>query len=139
MKKGQKNLIGGGILLLTAIGLGAYYYLQPKDKEANSNLNNAGAAKNMIPNIPTAPKDKAVFSTNSGYQVFGTGLIIQFGYSSKYVRFPIPFPNTCISAVASTNRGNAGSLGFNHVTDVTNRGMTAVLDGKLGYWMAMGY
>ncbi len=154
MTNKTKYLLSGGLLLVSSAY--AYYFFTKKNKDEKksvldtvtsnpketavapvSTANNASIA--AVPIAQQIPQDKAVFSTNSGYQKFGTGLIIQFGYSGKSVRFPIPFPNTCISVSSSTSRSNAGSLGFNHATAVTKTGFTQIIDGSFGYWIAIGY
>jgi hypothetical protein len=155
MTSKTKLLLSGGIL--SAAIAGAYFYLKstknPETANSASNIpipqedgpvlaTNTAQKSVTLPAIPVgsiASGDKAVFNANSGYQKFGTGLIIQFGYSGKAVTFPIEFPNKCMSVSVSTNRGNGGSLGFNHATNVTKKGFTQVLDGSYGYWIAMGH
>lgn len=75
-----------------------------------------------------------------GWTKLPNGLILQWGYSGGGVRFPIPFPNACISAVASTNRSDHGGGGYNHVYNLSRTGMSVVFDAPyVGYWFAIGY
>jgi hypothetical protein len=155
MTSKTKLLLSGGILSVAIAG--AYFYLKStkKPETANSASNipvpqeegsvsatNTTQKSVTLPAIPvgsSASGDKAVFNANSGYQKFGTGLIIQFGYSGSTVKFPIPFPNKCMSVSVSTARNSSGARGMNHATNVTKTGFTQVLDGSYGYWIAMGH
>lgn len=85
-------------------------------------------------------------STN-GWTKLSNGLIIQWGKVifdnplniQAYITFPIPFPNSVLSASCTTMRNIPGENGYNHVGDVTNKGMTCVFDTIGGYWLAIGY
>ena len=149
------------ILGLGALGIAWYYFKKPKDgtvsgtssetaeegvdssQFGSSNYvpSTTGSAGNILANITNQQYsgDNIYFGNSVGYQVFSSGLIFQFGNGDKDVKFPIPFPTACVSVSVSTNRGDMGSSGANHATNVNKTGFTQILDGKIGYWMALGY
>lgn len=75
---------------------------------------------------------------DSGY-VKISAIYIQWGkITSKSVTFPVKFPTACQAVTCSTIRSNAGNLGYNHVYNVTTAGFDAIIDGKEGYYIAIG-
>lgn len=78
------------------------------------------------------------------YIVLPDGIIMMFGYiyttsQPRTVTFPTTFPNVLLSAVCSTVRNSAGSLGANHVYNLSRSQMDVIIDGNEGFWIAIGY
>jgi hypothetical protein len=133
--KNLSVLLGIGLLAIAWYG-----YKKSKDAQQKKSSSEIGESTSSNASGTTGDMNGVgSFSTNSGYQKFPSGMIVQFGYSGKDVKFPIPFPNSCLSVSVTTNRGSSGSSGYNHATNVSLTGFTQILDGKNGYWMAVGY
>jgi hypothetical protein len=80
-------------------------------------------------------------STNN-YQKLADGSIIQWGRLNdttdpKVVTFPVTFGSPPVVTCA-TYRSSNGSNGYNHIYDLSTSGVSLVLDGVDGYWIAVG-
>ena len=115
-------------------------------KYANLNgLNISGLAVSLQPSVTTdiAPGVTTVGNTDS-YAVLPGGTIIQWGSindstNPKTVVFPVTFPTSVSSVVCSTVRNSGGSDGTNHVYNIRRSQCDLVLDGRYGFWIAMGH
>ena len=143
MNKKQQTILASTFLLIAVAGGVWYYFKKPKNTSLplsndNSSSDENLTSKNTVNPIMPTPKSKAVFTKDAGYQISEDGLITQFGYGGRNVVFPIPFPNKCYAVIPTTVRNSPGSRGFNHVTSVTNKGFSSIIDGNNGYWVAYG-
>jgi hypothetical protein len=115
-------------------------------KYANLNgLNISGLAVSLQSSVTTdtSPGVTTVSNTDS-YAVLPGGTIIQWGSiddstNPKTVVFPVTFPTSVSSVVCSTVRNSGGSDGTNHVYNIRRSQCDLVLDGRYGFWIAMGH
>jgi hypothetical protein len=93
--------------------------------------------------------------TQNGYQVFPSGLIIQWGVKSNVsessisvANFPIAFPNACLNATATARNSSGGNTAsFDYFSQVVSFNTTSLTlkSQNLGsstdstYWQAIGY
>ena len=106
----------------------------------------SGLAVSLTDSITSTSGTTSVQNDKDSYVKLPGGVIIQWGSVSqgssnglKNVAFPTSFPNSISSAVCSTLRTSHGSKGFNHVSNVDRNGMSIVLDGVGGFWIAIGH
>ena len=114
-----------------------------------SNLNGvdiSGLAVSLTDSITSTSGATSVQNDKDSYVKLPGGVIIQWGSVSqgssnglKTVAFPTSFPNSISSAVCSTLRSSDGSNGYNHVSNVDRNGMSILLDGIGGFWIAIGH
>lgn len=91
--------------------------------------------KNRIP-IPVSLNSCGYVKIASIYIQWGK---ISIESGSTWVYFPTSFPTACQAVTCSTIRNRAGEMGYNHVCNVTTVGFDAIIDGKEGYYIAIGY
>jgi hypothetical protein len=93
------------------------------------------------------PATSITTGNTSGYARLTNGMVIQFGrYSAggagatPTITFPLTFTKV-YSASVHTNRGSAGSSGYNHIDTLSTSNMKVVVDSSDGanWWMAIGY
>lgn len=94
--------------------------------------------------------------TSSGYQKFGSGLILQWGYNEVnyssgvpvYIGYPIPFPTSIIAGVGSLSDNSAGfgpDIAYFFSSNTTNSSFETIFVSEGGYgiigirWIALGY
>ena len=141
------NLITNTILPSTDVSPSSTFDIgSAVSKYANLNgVDISGLAVSLLPSVTTdtAPGVTTVGNTDS-YAVLPGGTIIQWGSiddasNPKTVVFPVTFPTSVSSVVCSTVRNSGGSDGTNHVYNIRRSQCDLVLDGRYGFWIAMGH